>query len=594
MKISITIANKIATADNPPTIVCGNSDYTIAFNFDSAWNEYALKTARFSYVVCGSLKRYIDVVFSGNECSVPVLYDIDSVNVGVYAGDLHTTTPAVIPCERSILCGGGVHDEPTEDVYHQIMEALKALQVALVVTELPEVGEENKTYLVVNPNGEANNQYYEYMWVNGAWEFIGGAGLNVDLTDYVKNTDYASADVAGVVKVNSGYGLSLNKSSGVLAVQYAHESEIDSKHNYRAINAAKIDYAVKKGLCDSRLAGTDYAWTDDEKAAARELLGAVGATDYPDTKMSTAGVIKVDQYYGFTLGQYGSAGALMPVWASNVEIDAKNDRRFINAKNFDYAVKKGITTNTETLTDEEKTAACEWLGAIEKLPESANNEVPATKYNNALGRYSVAVDGYHQAGKYTIPCRTSFGGLYLPDTAVNANADIEQFNGQIAVNKNYVDTNTVKKETVTSGVKLYGENQGGTFMYSLSNTPDNYSVAQRGAGGVLAVATPTADNHATTKSYVDAATPFIATYGETTYEEIKAAVDAGRMVFLSYFDMGNTSFFSLCRHTVNVNPLGYSFSCVYPLADIGKMMLGYANINEAGEWSQAWKTIALE
>lgn len=64
-------------------------------------------------------------------------------------------------------------------------------------------------------------------------------------------------------------------------------------------------------------------------------------------------------------------------------------------------------------------------------------------------------------------------------------------------------TETVERQIVGSGAKLYGENQGGAYMYLLSNTADNFSVAQRGLGGVLAVATPTADNHATTKAYVD-------------------------------------------------------------------------------------------
>ena len=128
MKISISVTNKNAKADDPPSIVCGNSDYTIAFNFDSEWADYTVKTARFSYIVCGQLKRYIDVVFSGDECSVPVFHNIDAVEVGVYAGDLRTSTPAIIPCKKSILCDGGAPDAPSEDVYNQIMEQLATVK----------------------------------------------------------------------------------------------------------------------------------------------------------------------------------------------------------------------------------------------------------------------------------------------------------------------------------------------------------------------------------------------------------------------------------------------------------------------------------
>lgn len=80
---------------------------------------YETKTARF--VSCGT---YTDVVFTGNSCPIPVIQDTRSLTVGVYAGDLHTTTPAYVSCVPSILCGGGVPADPTPDVYAQILELL--------------------------------------------------------------------------------------------------------------------------------------------------------------------------------------------------------------------------------------------------------------------------------------------------------------------------------------------------------------------------------------------------------------------------------------------------------------------------------------
>mgnify|MGYP003291246010 CR=1 FL=1 len=80
-------------------IVCGNSDYKIQFAFDSEWDAYAEKTARF---VWGG--KYIDVEFTGDVCSVPIGHNTRDIKVGVYAGDLRTTTSATIRCERSILC----------------------------------------------------------------------------------------------------------------------------------------------------------------------------------------------------------------------------------------------------------------------------------------------------------------------------------------------------------------------------------------------------------------------------------------------------------------------------------------------------------
>ena len=121
MQIAIDVAGKIATVKDGAKIVCGNSDYEIAFTFDDEWSADGVKTARFTYQRHGKT-LYVERVFTGNVCPVPVLYDILEVRIGVYEGDLSTSTPAVVECERSILCGDPVHDEPPEDVYNQIVE----------------------------------------------------------------------------------------------------------------------------------------------------------------------------------------------------------------------------------------------------------------------------------------------------------------------------------------------------------------------------------------------------------------------------------------------------------------------------------------
>ena len=103
MVINISITNKRPTVIGTPVITCGNSDYTITFSFDSEWSGISAKTARFVYAQRGALK-FQDVKFSGTTVVVPILSATREVMVGVYAGDLRTTTPARIPCEYSILC----------------------------------------------------------------------------------------------------------------------------------------------------------------------------------------------------------------------------------------------------------------------------------------------------------------------------------------------------------------------------------------------------------------------------------------------------------------------------------------------------------
>lgn len=124
MVIQINIRNKIARMVGETRIVCGNADYIINFSFDAEWT-IPIKTARFVYVTEGRVE-HIDVVFDGTTVSVPAIVDVKEVRVGVFAGELYTTTPAVIPCDRSIRCGTGAPVDPTPSQYDQIMELINS------------------------------------------------------------------------------------------------------------------------------------------------------------------------------------------------------------------------------------------------------------------------------------------------------------------------------------------------------------------------------------------------------------------------------------------------------------------------------------
>lgn len=143
MIININVKNKIATAAEDYIVVCGNSDYIINFTFDAEWDEHNTKTARFGFTQNG-VKKFIDVIFDGNVCNMPVLSNTTTVEIGVYAGDLHTTTPCLLSCKKSILCEGGTPEEPPEDIYNQIIEKCdEAVSKAASVEERANNGEFN-------------------------------------------------------------------------------------------------------------------------------------------------------------------------------------------------------------------------------------------------------------------------------------------------------------------------------------------------------------------------------------------------------------------------------------------------------------------
>ena len=120
MSITVTITNKHCAVEGTPVIVCGNSDYTITFAFDAEWDQVSEKTARFSYIRRGQ-RLYHDVQFTGDTVTVPAVYGARELLVGVYSGDLVTTTSARIPCEKSIICEGGVPGDMPPTQYTQLL-----------------------------------------------------------------------------------------------------------------------------------------------------------------------------------------------------------------------------------------------------------------------------------------------------------------------------------------------------------------------------------------------------------------------------------------------------------------------------------------
>ena len=89
-----------------------------------------------------------------------------------------------------------------------IMQAIASIpQFNLSIVEaLPETGEKMTLYLVPK-EGTNNDVYDEYIWIEQTSSFEHLGTTAVDLTDYVKNTDYASATTggAGIVKCSSTF-----------------------------------------------------------------------------------------------------------------------------------------------------------------------------------------------------------------------------------------------------------------------------------------------------------------------------------------------------------------------------------------------------
>ena len=146
----------------------------------------------------------------------------------------------------------------------QVMQAIASItQFKLsIVSELPLTGEKMVLYLMPKEGAE-NDIYNEYIWIeqSNSFEFIGSTA--VDLTDYVKKTDYATASNYGVARANSTYGI--NATNGTLEIVRATKTEIDGKTStYKPITPANLDYAVNSVLPTMTQAEYDALETKNE------------------------------------------------------------------------------------------------------------------------------------------------------------------------------------------------------------------------------------------------------------------------------------------------------------------------------------------
>lgn len=120
-QLNIQVREKVATLMSQNfKLVGGNSDYKVVFDFDDEWKKYNVKTALFVFG-----KETVPQVFEGNICNGVAINKSTVCRIGVFAGDIVTTTPAIVECiMTSITDIGGTPKDPTPSVYNQIIDLL--------------------------------------------------------------------------------------------------------------------------------------------------------------------------------------------------------------------------------------------------------------------------------------------------------------------------------------------------------------------------------------------------------------------------------------------------------------------------------------
>ncbi len=104
-------------------------------------------------------------------------------------------------------------------------------------------------------------------------------GEAADLTDYVKNTDYATDSKAGVVKVrgDGAFGIIMEANKNLM-IKMASNAGIDARASTQMpIVPNNLEYAVKSALTTNH----SLTLTEEEQSAAQEWLGITGSADIP-------------------------------------------------------------------------------------------------------------------------------------------------------------------------------------------------------------------------------------------------------------------------------------------------------------------------
>ena len=148
-----------------------------------------------------------------------------------------------------------------------------------VVQALPTEDISTHTIYLIPKTGETNDVYDEYVYINDAWEMVGNT--QIDLSNYVQKTDYATREHAGIVTVNTANGLNIQTgTNGELVIFAATETGIKfGTSAYQPIVPSRQHtstfYGLAKAAGDTTQSSSNNAvgtYTPEAKAAIQTML----------------------------------------------------------------------------------------------------------------------------------------------------------------------------------------------------------------------------------------------------------------------------------------------------------------------------------
>lgn len=301
-KIKLTYAGRDCAEKDVTIITTGSVEtVTAAFAFDAEWDGFA-RTAIFA--AGGTVKRV--VLDDVNACVVPweVLTNSKQLTIGVVGTSGNRVLPSVpvtIPIIDGVCNGGTPPDDPTPDIYAQLLDLAKETQqIAQSVRDDANAGKFNGA-----PGTKGEPGAPGYTPVKGLDYWTQDDESTMDAAKTAANNAADNASVAEAAALNAASMADEAASSASISAQNA-----DAAAGEARAKAAELQAKADAGDFDGAdgytpVRGTDY-WTDADKAAINADIAAqvAGKVDKIDGKgLSTNDYTDADKAAVVLLGK---------------------------------------------------------------------------------------------------------------------------------------------------------------------------------------------------------------------------------------------------------------------------------------------------
>lgn len=381
--IEIAVRGLNAVQTNDMEYVCDNTEYIAVFDFDAEWDGVDPKTARFVYG-----EEHQDIVFTGNRCEIPRISDVNSMRVGVFAGNLVTTTPAQVICRKSILGNSGPPAEPAPDVYAQIMEVAFPAAVAAAEESARQAAESEQKAEAAETNAEqsAKNAAESAENLSTAEKNAKESAEQAKTSETNTKTSEGNAKTSENNAKASETAASGSASSATLAKENAEKAKTDAE---AAATRAEI---ARQGI--EQFASDVEKSATDAKAAAQNAEAAEtnAAKSAEEAKTAEQNAKAYETQYAAYAQEVKTAAENAKNSASNADSDAKTASQKANDAKTSETNAANSASNAEKAATDAKASADNAANAEQnaKLHETnaKNSEEKSLDYASVAKTYS--------------------------------------------------------------------------------------------------------------------------------------------------------------------------------------------------------------